>query len=175
MTRARDAGNSSQEAQTMRLSNSTLATGLLAIAFGMSDAIASQDPNPTAARDQTPQARASDVVSAETTIRETQSVSSAAAQEQANDSAGSAAASTGSDVGSGSTPTSAASVQAGTGNWWKDTDSDGDGRISAAEARANAGSGLHARFAAIDSDGDGYVKLEEYRTYFESNVGKTPR
>ena len=57
-----------------------------------------------------------------------------------------------------------------TRNWWKDNDTDGDGKISAMEAKANAG--LDARFAEIDADGDGFVKLREYNDYYQRHVSR---
>ena len=55
----------------------------------------------------------------------------------------------------------------GKGNWWADADIDGDGQLSAAEARAQAG--LSARFADVDGDADGYVTNDEYRRFFTSD------
>lgn len=46
---------------------------------------------------------------------------------------------------------------------WAELDVDGDGRISLAEAAANAG--FQGSFAAADGDGDGYVTESEYRDY----------
>lgn len=58
----------------------------------------------------------------------------------------------------------------GKGNWWKDADTDGDGKLSAAEANANAG--LSSRFATIDTDKDGFVTTEEYRTFYTANASQ---
>jgi len=59
-----------------------------------------------------------------------------------------------------------ATTNPGKGNWWADADIDGDGQLSAAEAKANAG--LDARFTNIDADADGYVTNDEYRHFFAS-------
>jgi hypothetical protein len=58
----------------------------------------------------------------------------------------------------------------GKGNWWKDADTDGDGKLSATEANANAG--LSSRFATIDTDKDGFVTTEEYRTFYTANASQ---
>jgi hypothetical protein len=58
----------------------------------------------------------------------------------------------------------------GKGNWWKDADSNGDGKISAAEAVANAG--LNARFSQVDTDKDGFVTTEEYRAFYTSQASQ---
>jgi hypothetical protein len=55
----------------------------------------------------------------------------------------------------------------GKGNWWADADIDGDGKLSAAEAKANAG--VDARFGTIDANGDGYLTSDEYRSFFTSD------
>ena len=62
--------------------------------------------------------------------------------------------------------TSAAQTNPGKGNWWAAADIDGDGKLSAAEAKAQAG--LDARFSTVDANGDGYVTNEEYRKFFTS-------
>jgi hypothetical protein len=62
--------------------------------------------------------------------------------------------------------TSAATTNPGKGNWWADADIDGDGQLSAAEAKAQAG--LDANFSNVDADADGYVSSEEYRKYYTS-------
>jgi len=54
----------------------------------------------------------------------------------------------------------------GKGNWFADADIDGDGKLSAAEAKANAG--VDTRFGTIDANADGYVTVEEYRQFFTS-------
>jgi hypothetical protein len=54
----------------------------------------------------------------------------------------------------------------GKGNWWADADIDGDGKLSAAEAKANAG--LDMRFTTVDANADGFVTNEEYRKFFTS-------
>ena len=48
------------------------------------------------------------------------------------------------------------------GEHWKRLDTDGDGRISKAEAQANAPR-LSERFAEIDANGDGFVTPEEMK------------
>ena len=65
---------------------------------------------------------------------------------------------------------SMASSNPGKGNWWKDADSDGDGKLSTAEANANAG--LSSRFATIDTDKDGFVTTDEYRTFYTANASQ---
>ena len=55
----------------------------------------------------------------------------------------------------------------GKGNWFADADIDGDGKLSAAEAKANAG--VDTRFGTIDANADGYVTVEEYREFFTSS------
>jgi len=44
---------------------------------------------------------------------------------------------------------------------WKQLDVDGDGRISAAEGKADAA--FSAGFGAADSNGDGFVSAAEFR------------
>jgi hypothetical protein len=58
----------------------------------------------------------------------------------------------------------------GKGNWWKDADTDGDGKLSATEANANAG--LSSRFATIDADKDGFITTEEYRSFYTANASQ---
>ena len=65
---------------------------------------------------------------------------------------------------------SMASSNPGKGNWWKDADTDGDGKLSAAEANANAG--LSSRFSTIDTDKDGFVTTDEYRTFYTANASQ---
>jgi Ca2+-binding EF-hand superfamily protein len=59
-----------------------------------------------------------------------------------------------------------AKASPGRGNWWAEADIDGDGKLSAAEAKSQAG--LDARFGDVDADADGYVTNEEYRKFFTS-------
>lgn len=65
---------------------------------------------------------------------------------------------------------SMASSNPGKGNWWKDADTDGDGKLSTAEANANAG--LSSRFATIDTDKDGFVTTDEYRSFYTANASQ---
>ena len=69
-----------------------------------------------------------------------------------------------SPVKAGTTVDTKARANPGKGNWWADADIDGDGQLSAAEAKAQAG--LDARFSSVDVNGDGYVTSEEYRNFF---------
>jgi Ca2+-binding EF-hand superfamily protein len=48
----------------------------------------------------------------------------------------------------------------------KQHDTDGDGRVSQAEALAPH----EARFKELDADGDGFVSVDEFRTSFEAQV-----
>ena len=50
---------------------------------------------------------------------------------------------------------------------WKKIDTDGDGRISQAEAQANAPR-LAQHFAQIDANGDGYITPEELHAFFRN-------
>lgn len=52
----------------------------------------------------------------------------------------------------------------GKGNWWTEADTNGDGKISAAEATANAA--VNSQFATIDADKDGFLTSEEYREFY---------
>lgn len=56
------------------------------------------------------------------------------------------------------------------GNWWAEADIDGDGKLSAAEATANAA--VEARFAGIDADADGYLTNEEYRNFYTNQASQ---
>jgi hypothetical protein len=58
----------------------------------------------------------------------------------------------------------------GKGNWWKDADTDGDGKLSSTEANANAG--LSSRFATIDADKDGFITTDEYRSFYTANASQ---
>ena len=58
----------------------------------------------------------------------------------------------------------------GKGNWWADADIDGDGQLSAAEAKAQAG--LDARFSSVDADADGFVTSDEYRSFYTSEASQ---
>jgi len=60
-----------------------------------------------------------------------------------------------------------AQTNPGKGNWWADADIDGDGKLSAAEAKAQAG--LDARFSQVDANADGFVTNDEYRDFFTSD------
>jgi len=90
--------------------------------------------------------QASDAISAKTTARETMPAKAKA----------SASASGGMSAEASSPP--------GKGNWWKDADTNGDGKLSAVEATVNAG--LSSRFSTIDTDKDGQVTLDEYRSFY---------
>ena len=67
-----------------------------------------------------------------------------------------------------SDPMPRASLQA-EGDAWAALDTDGDGRVSQAEARAD--SRFSARFGAMDSDGDGQVDRAEYDASLSSDAG----
>ena len=67
----------------------------------------------------------------------------------------------------GTTP---AKLPPGKGNWWAEADIDGDGQLSLAEAKAQAG--LEARFGEVDADADGMVSDVEYRKFFTSEASQ---
>jgi hypothetical protein len=73
-------------------------------------------------------------------------------------------------TGSSRSTASAAQTNPGKGNWWDDADSDDDGRISRAEATANAG--LDSRYASVDTNGDGFVTRDEYLAYYKANASQ---
>jgi len=58
----------------------------------------------------------------------------------------------------------------GKGNWWTEADTNGDGKISTAEAVANAG--LSSRFGIIDTNKDGFVTMDEYRAFYTSTASQ---
>ena len=58
----------------------------------------------------------------------------------------------------------------GKGNWWADADTNGDGKISTAEATAEAG--LSTRFGIIDTNKDGFVTTEEYRAFYTGTASQ---
>jgi hypothetical protein len=102
----------------------------------------------------TPTTSATDAVSTQTTARETGRMAESPIH-------------SGQTVSAGATGGSAAGSNPGKGNWWADADIDGDGKLSAAEAKANAG--VDARFGTIDADGDGFITNEEYRKFFTAS------
>jgi hypothetical protein len=52
----------------------------------------------------------------------------------------------------------------GKGNWFADADTNGDGKLSATEAAANAA--VNSRFSSIDGNADGYITTDEYRDFY---------
>lgn len=128
------------------INRSLLALALCAL-FAAPAFAGDKDPPAKAKTPTSAPAKSSDAVSARTTMRESGKVAPPASPKvQAAASAG--------------------ATNPGKGNWWADADIDGDGQLSAAEAKANAG--LDARFSNIDADADGYVTNEEYRHFFTS-------
>lgn len=63
-----------------------------------------------------------------------------------------------------------AETNPGNGNWWQNADTNGDAKLSATEANANAG--LASRFATIDANQDGFVTNNEYRVFYAANAGQ---
>jgi hypothetical protein len=121
---------------------------LLALALGAicaAPAFAGDKP-PSTSKKPTASSTATDATSARTTMRE----------------AGKTKPPTSTD-----TSVSSQATNPGQGNWWAAADIDGDGKLSATEAKAQAG--LDARFSTVDADADGYVTNEEYRKFFTSD------
>ena len=58
----------------------------------------------------------------------------------------------------------------GQGNWWTEADTNDDGKISTAEATANAG--LSSRFGIVDTNKDGFVTMDEYRDFYTSTASQ---
>ncbi|MFP7723028.1 hypothetical protein [Lysobacter sp. A3-1-A15] len=58
------------------------------------------------------------------------------------------------------------------GDAWVALDTDGDGRVSRAEARENAR--FSARFGSMDTDGDGHVGQSEFAAWLETGAGNQP-
>jgi len=58
----------------------------------------------------------------------------------------------------------------GQGNWWTEADTNDDGKISTAEATANAG--LSSRFGIVDTNKDGFVTMDEYRSFYTNNASQ---
>lgn len=111
---------------------------------------------------------ASDAVSKKTTIKE--SGQSTTTADTTTDSASNAGSATMSSSTKATQEAMGATTNPGKGNWWKDADSDGDGKLSTTEANANAG--LSSRFSTIDADKDGFVTTEEYRTFYTANASQ---
>ena len=95
--------------------------------------------------------QASDAVSARTTTRETGRIKTPTAAASAN-------------------VTGTGNANPGRANWWADADVDGDGKLSVAEAKVQAG--LDARFSTVDADADGYVTNDEYRSFFTDSASQ---
>jgi hypothetical protein len=89
--------------------------------------------------------QSSDAVSARATARETGRVKVPTAATSAN-------------------TTGTGNANPGRGNWWAEADLNGDGKLSATEAKVQAG--LDARFSTVDADAAGYVTNDEYRSFF---------
>jgi hypothetical protein len=96
--------------------------------------------------------RAADAVSAKTTLKETLAGGKTTA------------------TGSQNMSAEAKAGAPGNGNWWKEADLNGDGKLSSTEATANAG--LSSRFNTIDANKDGFVTDEEYRKFFTSSASQ---
>jgi hypothetical protein len=120
---------------------------------------------PAFAGDKDPPAKAKKPTATQTTSRATDAVSARATQRESGRMAESPV-----QTGNTISPTSAATSNPGKGNWWADADIDGDGQLSAAEAKAQAG--LDARFSTVDADADGYVTSDEYRQYYTSEASQ---
>lgn len=148
----------------MRLDRQLLAVALAAVLATPLTVLAATAPTqvlPPATTTTVPvEQNATDAVSAATTAKETSPPASTApaATDPAKSKEASAVA---------ASPQASASATT-SGDWWAATDKDGDGKISAIEAKANAG--LDARFKEIDADVDGSVTLEEYRKYYASTL-----
>ena len=112
--------------------------------------------------------RASDAITARTAAQESRGNDAKDANETMT------SGKTTATMGSGATgtieATSSATTNPGKGNWWTAADADGDGKLSATEAAANAG--VNARFATIDADKDGFVTQDEYRTFFTQTASQ---
>lgn len=111
---------------------------------------------------------ASDAISKKTTDRETGTGEDTASA--STDTTSNAGSSTMSSSTKATQEAMGATTNPGKGNWWKDADTDGDGKLSTTEANANAG--LSSRFSTIDTDKDGFVTTEEYRTFYTANASQ---
>jgi hypothetical protein len=135
----------------MRTSNQQLLAVALAAAFAAPLAFAGDPPVQAdgkakvsaSTRVKTPTtSSATDAVSARTTMRE----------------AGKAATRTAASADATTNP------PPGKGNWFADADTNGDGKLSATEAAANAA--VNSRFSSIDGNADGYITTDEYRDFY---------
>ena len=117
-----------------------------------------KDPASKTSKPTPTQTKASDAVSARATQREAGRMMESPVQ-----------TTTGTSVKN----TSSATTNPGKGNWWAEADIDGDGQLSIAEAKSQAG--LDARFSTVDANADGFVTSDEYRKFYTSEQSQGER
>ena len=131
--------------------NRTLLTLALGALFAAPAFAGDKDPATPKVKTPTSVPQASDAVSARATTRE-------AGRIKAPTTPASAGA------------TGTGNANPGRGNWWADADVNGDGKLSVAEAKVQAG--LDARFSTVDADADGFVTDDEYRKFFTDSASQ---
>jgi len=68
-------------------------------------------------------------------------------------------------------PSTSLSTASSSPKTWDELDTNKDGKLSKAEAAADAS--MKALFAKADTDNDGILTPEEYRAYYEKNIAKS--